>query len=458
MTETIESFEITVAERPVEPTKPSVYFLPLLLGVAGAVVAGYLFGETGWLWGLAMGVVMSAALRVARVPIDAIDVGLITAGSAVGVAVFNALVDARNGQIVLAESLKASPGWLLVGATVGFVLWRRTDDLHWPAIGAVALAFAVAGIFSMQWGQDIGYLRELRTSEIEAGVLQEIGRDFYTWTAFFTAIFGLSAVFSFRLKSAVLVAIGGAIGFSVFTFNAVGFSFRDIFTQVTALGEIESQFNFWPPEWTWAPVVGAEPRLAILEPMIETLQIAVVGATVGTTLALPLSFLASRPTAPSLRAYWISKAFLNVFRTIPDLFWATIFAIALGFGPFPGALAMIAFSLAIMAKLLSETVDAIDEGPLEAARATGSTHIQVIRHAALPQVLPNYVAYALYIFELNVRASVVLGFVGAGGIGRLLNEQRNFFQWDRVLAIVIVIFVAVLIIEAISITARRRLV
>lgn len=119
---------------------------------------------------------------------------------------------------------------------------------------------------------------------------------------------------------------------------------------------------------------------------------------------------------------------------------------------------MIAFSLAIMAKLLSETVDAIDEGPLEAARATGSTHIQVIRHAALPQVLPNYVAYALYIFELNVRASVVLGFVGAGGIGRLLNEQRNFFQWDRVLAIVIVIFVAVLIIEAVSITARRRLV
>ena len=119
---------------------------------------------------------------------------------------------------------------------------------------------------------------------------------------------------------------------------------------------------------------------------------------------------------------------------------------------------MIVFSLTIMAKLLSETVDSIDPGPLEAARATGATHSEVIRHAALPQVLPNYVAYALYIFELNIRASVVIGFVGAGGIGQLLNEQRNLFQWDRVMAIVIVIFVTVLIIEIVSITARKRLV
>jgi phosphonate transport system permease protein len=118
---------------------------------------------------------------------------------------------------------------------------------------------------------------------------------------------------------------------------------------------------------------------------------------------------------------------------------------------------MIMVSLAIMAKLLSETVDAIDLGPLEAARAAGATHSQVIRRAAFPQILPNFVAYALYVFELNIRASVVIGFVGAGGIGRLLDERRQFFQWDQVMAIVLVIFVSVLLIEAVSIFVRRRI-
>ncbi|NND01718.1 MAG: ABC transporter permease subunit, partial [Acidimicrobiia bacterium] len=140
-------------------------------------------------------------------------------------------------------------------------------------------------------------------------------------------------------------------------------------------------------------------------------------------------------------------------------FWGILFATAVGFGsPFAGALAMIMFSLSIMAKLLSETVDAIDLGPLEAAKSSGSRHWQMVQYAAYPQVAPNYVAYALYIFELNIRASVVLGIVGAGGIGRLLDERRNFFQWDQVMAIVMVIFVAVILIEIFSIWVRKKIV
>ena len=111
-----------------------------------------------------------------------------------------------------------------------------------------------------------------------------------------------------------------------------------------------------------------------------------------------------------------------------------------------------------MSKLLSETVDSADPGPLEAAKSTGSSHFPAVRAAVLPQVLPNYVAYALYIFEINIRASVVLGIVGAGGIGRVLETQRSFFRFDRVLAIVILIFVIVFIIEQVSIAFRRRLV
>ena len=126
--------------------------------------------------------------------------------------------------------------------------------------------------------------------------------------------------------------------------------------------------------------------------------------------------------------------------------------------PFGGALALIFFSLAIMAKLLSETIDAVDPGPLEAAKATGSMHLPAVRTSVMPQVLPNYVAYALYIFEINIRASVVLGLVGAGGIGRVLEAQRAFFRFDRVIAIVAVIFLIVFVIEQVSVALRRRLV
>jgi phosphonate transport system permease protein len=149
---------------------------------------------------------------------------------------------------------------------------------------------------------------------------------------------------------------------------------------------------------------------------------------------------------------------MNVIRTIPDLFWAMIFATSVGIGPFAGTLALIFFSMAIMGKLLSETIDAVDPRPIEAARATGSHHWPAMRTSVWPQVLPNYVAYALYIFEINIRASVVLGIVGAGGIGRVLEAQRAFFRFDRVLAIVMVIFVIVFLIEQVSVALRRRLV
>jgi phosphonate transport system permease protein len=116
------------------------------------------------------------------------------------------------------------------------------------------------------------------------------------------------------------------------------------------------------------------------------------------------------------------------------------------------------FSLSIMGKLLSETIDSADPGPFEAAKATGAGHTQAVQAAVLPQVMPNYVAYALYIFELDIRASTVLGLVGAGGIGRVLEAQRAFFRFDRLMAIVIVIFVIVFLIEQVSVYVRRRLV
>ena len=152
------------------------------------------------------------------------------------------------------------------------------------------------------------------------------------------------------------------------------------------------------------------------------------------------------------------KSFLNLVRTIPDLFWAMLFTVAVGIGPFAGVLALIMFSLAIMGKLLSETIDSIDPGPMEAAKATGSSHNQSVFTSALPQVLPNYTAYFLYIFELCIRASVILGLVGAGGVGRIIETQRIFLRFDRISPIIVIILVVVILIEQFSVWIRRRII
>jgi phosphonate transport system permease protein len=149
---------------------------------------------------------------------------------------------------------------------------------------------------------------------------------------------------------------------------------------------------------------------------------------------------------------------LNVVRALPDLLYAVLFVAAVGIGPLAGVLALILFNIGVVAKLLSETVDAVDTGPVEAAWAVGATRTQMTRGAVLPQVMPNYVAFALYTFELNIRASTVIGIVGAGGIGNTLNTQIKFFNFDNVGLIVLELFVLVLLIELVSVSLRRRLV
>lgn len=207
--------------------------------------------------------------------------------------------------------------------------------------------------------------------------------------------------------------------------------------------------DFWPPDLNFAP--------RTVDAMVETFQMAVVATTFGSLIALPVAFLASRISAPSSWVLYLDRSVLSVVRSVPDILYAIIFVAALSIGPLPGILALILFNIGVVGKLLSETVDGVDPGPIEAARASGASHAQVVWTAVMPQVLPNYVAYALYTFELNIRASAVVGFVGAGGIGLILDTQRKFFNYDNVAMIVLELFVMVVIIEFISERLRRRL-
>jgi len=228
----------------------------------------------------------------------------------------------------------------------------------------------------------------------------------------------------------------------------IGLDLGQLWTDVTRGAGILAELL--APNWEFLP--------RTVDPMLETFKMAVVASVVGCLVALPVAFLASRVTAPNSAVFLADRAVLSVVRAIPDILYALVFVAAVGIGPLPGMAALVLFNVGVVAKLLSETVDGVDLGPIEAARAGGGNRTQTVRWAVLPQVLPNYVAYSLYTFELNIRASTVIGIVGAGGIGNLLLGQYRFFAWSNVSVIVVELFAFVFLIELVSIWLRRRLV
>ncbi len=206
----------------------------------------------------------------------------------------------------------------------------------------------------------------------------------------------------------------------------------------------------FPPDWSYIE--------SAIDPLIETIQIAVVASTFAILICIPMSLLSANTIVKNKFIYQTFRNIMNLLRTMPDILLATIFVSLFGVGIFPGILALTVFSLGLLAKLLSETIETIDTRQLEAIRSTGGNIIQVIWYGVVPQVLPSFISYGLYVFELNVRASLVLGFVGAGGIGSIIDTQLNFMQYQKVMAVLVLLLVAVIIIETLSNMLRRRVV
>jgi|SRR5690625_4670549 len=205
-----------------------------------------------------------------------------------------------------------------------------------------------------------------------------------------------------------------------------------------------------PPNWSY--------YTSVLKRLLETWNIALLSSTISAIVCLPLSFLAARNINRNTIFYSIVRFGFNILRTIPDLVLAVIVVAIVGLGALSGMLTLFIFSLGILAKLLSETIEAIDPGPLEAIRATGGNVFQVIAYGAIPQIMPHYASYSLFILEINVRASVVLGFVGAGGIGMILKQQLALFNYGNAAIIIMVTFIVVSAIDIISNNLRERLV
>ncbi|MFW5815322.1 MAG: phosphonate ABC transporter, permease protein PhnE, partial [Wenzhouxiangella sp.] len=236
------------------------------------------------------------------------------------------------------------------------------------------------------------------------------------------------------------LAWGGIIAFLVamtwWSAHGIGFSLVELLCNLASGSRLLEES--WPPDFAFLP--------RLYEPFMETINIAIIGTVVGGILSIPVAVLAARNLTLGRVTWFVDRNFMNILRTLPDLFWAMLFATAVGFGPVAGALALSVFTVAVISKLWSESLEAIDMGMPEAVRAVGGTWLQMVQFGAIPQGLQHYVSYALYAFELNVRASMVLGLVGAGGIGMILEVQRANFEYERVSMIILAVLVAVLII------------
>lgn len=202
--------------------------------------------------------------------------------------------------------------------------------------------------------------------------------------------------------------------------------------------------------WFW----GLEKWLGLLW---TTLMMAVFGTASGTLLGGLLSFLAARNLGGSPPTVFLVRRLLEIARTVPDLVWALLFLFAFGLGPLPGVLAIGLHTLGAQGKLFAEANENIDMGPLEGIQASGGTWFDEMRFGVLPQVLPNFVSYSLWRFELNVRTATVVGFVGAGGIGMELFQAISLNYFDDAGAILIMIFLTVALIDMFSEWARLRL-
>ena len=210
-------------------------------------------------------------------------------------------------------------------------------------------------------------------------------------------------------------------------------------------------------------------------PALETIQISVMGTVIAIAIGFPIGILATRnfsvggilneadtagsPGRFALRfsIYCLARGVLSFFRSIPEFVWAFMFVRAVGLGPFPGVLAIGVAYGGVLGKIYSEIFEAVNPRPLEALQSTGANKLQIFFYGWLPQVFPNFISYTLYRWECAVRASAILGLVGAGGLGQQIEISMRMFNFHEILTLLIVLFLMVAAVDAISAKVRAVL-
>ena len=191
--------------------------------------------------------------------------------------------------------------------------------------------------------------------------------------------------------------------------------------------------------------------------MFETIEIAFLGTFIAIFLSIPFGLFSARNLAPNYFVYIVCKTVVIFFRAIPEFIIAMILVIAIGFGAMPGVLALGLHTMGFLAKFYAEDIEHVNKGPIDALKSSGATKSQIISFGIIPQILPAFVANNLYILDRNVRMATMLGIVGAGGIGYELQSSFRMFEYERVSAIIMLIFLTIFLIDNFSSYIRSKI-
>jgi phosphonate transport system permease protein len=191
--------------------------------------------------------------------------------------------------------------------------------------------------------------------------------------------------------------------------------------------------------------------------MFETIEIAFLGTFIAIILSIPVGLFSARNLAPNYLVFLIARIITIFFRAIPEFIIAMILVIAVGFGAIPGVLALGLHTMGFLAKFYAEDIEHVNKGPIEALKSSGASKRQIIAFAVIPQIIPSFVANNLYILDRNIRMATMLGIVGAGGIGYELLSSFRMFEYPKVSAIIIIIFITIFIIDHLSSLIRSKI-
>ena len=229
--------------------------------------------------------------------------------------------------------------------------------------------------------------------------------------------------------------------------QVTGFDLKIILARGNQLGKILSQI-FHPDRGYFNKVVG---------PLLDTIRMSLIGTILGCLLGLPVAIASSSNINKNRPTLLFFRLVLAIMRSVPTLIIASISALVFGLGTCAGTVAITLFPLGIVAKMLFESIETIDMKPYEAMQSFGATTLQAFWAACMPQILPTYLSHSLYCFEMNVRAAVILGYVGAGGLGILINERIGWRDYNGLGMVLLSLFVLVLIIDFVTDYFRSKL-
>ena len=240
----------------------------------------------------------------------------------------------------------------------------------------------------------------------------------------------------------------GLISALTFTIIDLEINFIDLFSE-SAKYFIDILDRMLPPDFSNLK--------NLIQAMFETIEIAFLGTFIAIVLSIPVGLLSAKNLAPNYFIFLVARIVTIFFRAIPEFIIAMILVIAVGFGAIPGVLALGLHTMGFLAKFYAEDIEHVNKGPIEALKSSGASKGQIISYAIIPQIIPSFVANNLYILDRNIRMATMLGIVGAGGIGYELQSSFRMFEYERVSAIIIIIFITIFFIDHLSSFIRSKI-